>query len=281
MGEMKQAEKNKTNKKICVITGGGSGMGLSTARIMGETHYVIICGRTVQKLENAIAELQAAGVECEAYPCDVSERMSVKKLAEHASELGEVQAVIHAAGMSPHMGNGEKIMQVNAMGTINVNEEFSAVMGEGGCILDVSSMSAYMAPEAILPTGAYKYAVENKDKFYKKMMARVNLFPQKLRSSIAYVASKNFVVWYAKKCANLYGEKGIRVLSVSPGNFETPMGDAEKDEAIAYLKYAAVKRLGNPDEIAYLFKTCVDERNSYLTGEDILCDGGVVSGKNL
>lgn len=271
----------KTNKKICVITGGGSGMGLSTAKMMGETHYVIICGRTVKKLESAIADLQAAGVECEAFPCDVSERMSVKKLAQHAAELGEVQAVIHAAGMSPHMGDGEKIMQVNAMGTININEEFSSVMGAGGCILDVSSMSAYMAPEMVLPTGAYKYAVENKDKFYKKMMARVNLFPKKLRSSIAYVSSKNFVVWYAKKCANLYGTKGIRVLSVSPGNFETPMGDAEKDEAVAYLKYAAINRLGDPDEIAYLFKTCVDERNSYLTGEDILCDGGVVSGKNL
>lgn len=274
-------ERNKSGKKVCVITGGGSGMGLSAARLMGETHYVIICGRTVQKLESAIADLQARGVECEAFPCDVSSRMSVKELARHAAELGEVQAVIHSAGMSPHMGDAEKIMQVNAMGTININEEFCEIMHEGGCILDVSSMSAYMAPEAILPTGAYKYAVSDKDAFYKKMMARVNLFPKKLRSSMAYVTSKNFVVWYAKKCANLYGSKGIRVLSVSPGNFNTPMGEAEKDEAVAYLKYAAIKRLGDPDEIAYLFKVCVDERNSYLTGEDILCDGGIVSGKKI
>lgn len=107
-------------------------------------------------------------------------------------------------------------MQVNAMGTININEEFSDVMGEGGCILDVSSMSAYMAPEAVMPKGAYKDAVENKDKFYKKMMARVNLFPKKLRSSMAYVTSKNFVVWYAKKCANLYGSKGNRVWEEIP-----------------------------------------------------------------
>ena len=275
------SENNKSNKKVCVITGGGSGMGLATAKLMGETHYVIICGRTVGKLEQAIVDLRTAGVECEAYPCDVSVRSSVKKLAEHAAELGEIQAVIHAAGMSPHMGNAETIMQVNAMGTININEEFYRVMREGSCILDVSSMSAYMAPDMVLPKGAYKYAVENKDTFYKKMMGRVNLFPEKLRSSMAYVTSKNFVVWYAKKCANMYGPKGIRVLSVSPGNFETPMGEAEKEEAVQYLKYAAINRLGNPEEIAYLFKTCVDERNSYLTGEDIICDGGIVSGKNL
>ena len=49
-------------KKICVITGGGSGMGLETARIMGKTHYVIICGRTVAKLQDAIKNLKKEGV---------------------------------------------------------------------------------------------------------------------------------------------------------------------------------------------------------------------------
>lgn len=266
-------------KKICVITGGGSGMGLSTASLMGKTHYVIICGRTVQKLESAVTRLQAEGAECEVYPCDVSNRSSVKRLAEHAAALGEVQTIVHAAGMSPHMGTGEQIIQVNAMGTIYVNEEFAAVMGEGGCILDVSSMSAYLSPGIVMPRGAYKYAFQDQEKFYRKMMGRVNLFPKKLRSGIAYVVSKNFDIWYAKKCAGVYGSRGIRVLSVSPGNFETPMGEVEKEEALGYLKYAAIKRLGDPDEIAWLLASCADERNSYLTGTDILCDGGLVAGR--
>jgi short-subunit dehydrogenase involved in D-alanine esterification of teichoic acids len=45
-------------KNICVITGGGSGMGLATARIMVKTHYVIICGRTVEKLENVVLHME-------------------------------------------------------------------------------------------------------------------------------------------------------------------------------------------------------------------------------
>lgn len=81
------------SKKICVITGGGSGMDLATAARMGKDHYVILCGRTVSKLENAIADLQKKGVECEAFHFDVSDRASVRKLDKHA------------AGVSLHMGN--------------------------------------------------------------------------------------------------------------------------------------------------------------------------------
>jgi NAD(P)-dependent dehydrogenase (short-subunit alcohol dehydrogenase family) len=67
------------------------------------------------------------------------------------------------------------------------------------------------------------------------MMGRVNIFPRKLRSSVAYAFSKNFVVWYAKKSALLHGHKGIRVVCVSPGNFETPMVKLEEEEARLYI----------------------------------------------
>ena len=264
-------------KHICIITGGGSGMGLATARIMGKTHYVIICGRTAQKLEKAIAELKSDNIECEAFSCDVSNQESVRALAEYARKLGIIQAVIHAAGMSPHMDNAGNILEVNAFGTIFVNEEFSKVMEAGSCIVDVSSMSAYLAPKLIMPQRAYQFSFTDKAAFMKKIMKRVNLFPKNLRSSIAYSISKHFDIWYAKKCAGLYGKKGIRVVSVSPGNFETPMGKLEEEEADKLTKYAAIKRFGNVDEIAFLLVSIVDSRNGYLTGVDILCDGGLVA----
>lgn len=264
-------------KNICVITGGGSGMGLSTAKLMGKTHYVIICGRSVNKLESAIDELKSMQIECEPYPCDISDYDSVRQLAKHASELGNVQALIHAAGLSPHMGDAKTILQANALGTIYINTEFSKIMGEKSCIIDVSSMSAHLTPEIIMPRGLYKYALTDVNKFMSKMLSRVNIFPSKVRSGVAYAMSKHFDVWYAKKCAGLYGDKGIRVISVSPGNFETPMGKLEEEEAGTFMKSAAIKRFGYPDEIAYLFASCVDERNGYLTGVDIICDGGLVA----
>lgn len=264
-------------KNICVITGGGSGMGLAAAKILGKDHYIIIAGRTVKKLENAINELKAEGIEAEAFACDISDRASVDKLAAHANELGKISSVIHAAGLSPHMGDGKKVMEVNALGTININEAFYEIMEEGSCLIDISSMSAYLTPEIIMPKRKYKYSRINKDLFMKKMMARVNLFPKKLRSSIAYGISKHFVIWYAKTDAAKFGKKGIRVISITPGTFETPMAELEKNEADEFIKYCAIKRPGQAEEIANLMAFCVSDKAGYLTGTDIICDGGCVA----
>lgn len=54
------------------------------------------------------------------------------------------------------------------------------------------------------------------------------------------------------------------VLSITPGNFETPLGNLEKEEASTYLKFAAIKRNGRPEEIAPLYVALIDERLSYL-----------------
>jgi len=188
-----------------------------------------------------------------------------------------VKVVIHAAGMSPQMGDARKIMEANALGTININDAFYEVMSDGGCIIDTSSISAYLMPQILMPKHCYKLSRTDCDKFMKQMMRYINLFPQKTRSGVAYAVSKNFVIWFAKTDAARFGEKGVRVLSITPGNFETLMGELEKDEATTYLKYNAIKRLGQPEEIARLYAALADERMGYLTGTDILCDGGCVA----
>lgn len=264
-------------KNVCVITGGGSGMGLATARLMGKDHFIIICGRSVKKLENAVNELTREGIEIEAYPCDVSDYSSVEELARYAMEKGNITAVIHAAGMSPNMGDAKQIMEVNALGTININNAFFKVMKEGSCIIDVSSMSAYITPKIVMPVRLYKYSRLDPQYFMKRIMRRVNLFPKKVRSGVSYGISKHFVIWFAKQDAARFGTKGIRVVSVSPGNFETPMGELEREEADAYTKHCAIKRFGHVEEIASLFAYCVSPSAGYLTGVDILCDGGLVA----
>ena len=79
-------------KNVCIVTGGGSGIGFALAR--------------------------------------------------HAAECGAVKAVLHIAGMSPHMGDAEKIMQANALGTVNINDAFFEVCAEGGCVIETSSTTA-------------------------------------------------------------------------------------------------------------------------------------------
>ena len=256
-------------------------MGLATAHIMGKDHYVILVGRTAAKLENAVNELKEEGIEAEAFAADVGNHQSIQKLAAHAAKLGNIRALIHAAGLSPHMGDAELIMRGNALGTIYMNEAFYEVMGAGACIINVSSMSAYLTPKFIMPTRLYKYAMTDNQVFMRKMMTRINMMPKSQRANIAYGVSKNFVIWYAKHMAVKMGEKGIRILSVTPGNFETPMGKLEEKEASSYVKYCAIKRFGKPEEIAELMVFCASEKPGFLTGCDILCDGGcVASGVN-
>ena len=111
-------------KEICVITGGGSGMGLAAAKELGDEYQILITGRTIEKLQAAVEDLKMKGIEAEGFPCDVSDRRAVERLAEYASNMGNIKVVIHAAGLSPNMGSAETIMRINAVGTVNVNEVF-------------------------------------------------------------------------------------------------------------------------------------------------------------
>ena len=168
-------------------------------------------------------------------------------------------------------------MRGNALGTVNINDAFYEVMAPGGCVIDTSSMSAYLAPQFVMPKGAYKLARTDRKKFIKKLVARAGIAPKDARPGLAYAISKHFVIWFAKTDAARFGEKNVRCLSVTPGNFDTPMGALESRQADVFKKYSALKRNGKPEEIAALFALLLDERLGFLTGADILMDGGVVA----
>lgn len=270
----------KMGKKICVITGGGSGMGLEAARFMTPDHTLILSGRTVAKLEKAGTSLKEMGYEVHLCACDVSNRKSVQELADYAANIGTITNVINAAGVSPAMADQETILRINALGTVYVNEEFSRCMQTGSVILDVSSNSAYSLPVFFRNLRAYKLADTDETKFIKKMLTLSNLPKEQYkRSGFAYALSKTFVVWYAQKCAYQYGEKGIRVASLSPGLIATEMGDIEKENGKEMIEKAAERRMGTPQELGFAIAAAADERNGYLAGVDILVDGGAINRK--
>ncbi len=266
--------------KVCVITGGGSGMGLEAAKFMPKDKIIVISGRTLSKLENGVNELKELGFEAYAKTCDTSSRESVKELVEYAKSLGEITNVINSAGVSPAMkGTPENILKINALGTVYVNQEFSKVMNAGSVIVDVSSNSAYVLPGFIIPKKAYPLAETNEELFVKKLVKKSKLAKGEYQQKgFAYSLSKNFVVWYAKKCAYEYGLKGIRVVSLSPGLIATDMGNLEKEEGGMLIPFSCEERMGKPEELGYALATVADERNGYLAGVDVLCDGGSTNG---
>lgn len=265
---------------VCVITGGGSGMGLEAAKFMPKDKIIIISGRTLAKLENAVNELKELGYTAYAKTCDTSSRESVKELVQFACSLGEVKNVINSAGVSPAMkGTQEMILRINALGTVYVNQEFSKVMKPGSVIVDVSSNSAYVLPSFLINKKVYTLAETDEATFLAKLVKKSNLAKGEYqRKGFAYSLSKNFVVWYAKKCAFEYGLKGIRVVSLSPGLIATDMGNLEKEDGGMLIPFSAEERMGKPEELGYALATVADERNGYLAGVDILCDGGSTNG---
>lgn len=256
-------------------------MGLAAAKYMPKDQIIAVTGRTLSKLEKAVKELESLGYEAYAKTCDTSVRQQVRELAEYAASLGEIKNVINSAGLSPAMAEPEKLMRVNALGTVYINEEFSKLMNAGSVIVDVSSNSTYILPDFLASKKTFALADKNEDKLLKKVLA----LPCKLKgykaSGLAYGLSKKFVIWYAAKSAYELGAKGIRVCSLSPGLIATDMGNLEAEEGGSLLDTTAERRMGKPEELGYAIATVADERNGYLAGVDVLVDGGSVVGKNF
>ena len=269
-------------KKITVITGGAGGMGFATAKVMGQDHHVVICDVNQQRLNSAVADLKQLGISCDSIVCDITDASSVAALVKLAVELGTVTSVIHTAGISPQMADPETILKVNALGTINITEAFYAVATAGFTQVNVASVAAHVLPGWIAPKSAFRYGISNPQAFLKKTVFRCKLMPNAFyRKGMAYSISKMFVMWYSRTSAAKFGQKNARILSVSPGTFDTEMGRLEeKSGSMKMLENAALKRPGTPEEIAALLAFCASDKASYITGTDILCDGGVVAARS-
>lgn len=255
-----------------IVTGGAGGMGVATARILGRDHRVVLGDLGQDRLDEAVATLVGEGIEATGRVCDVTDRQSVGDL--FASATG-VRAVVHTAGLSPQMGSPERIVRINALGTVHVAETALDVAGEGFALVNVASSAGHMLPKVLAPTRVYKLATSDHAAFVDRLTTAASRGPRSGRSGAAYAMSKNFVQWYSARMAEAFGARGARVLSVSPGSFDTEMGRLEdRAGAGALAAGSALRRFGRPEEIAELLAFCASGRPGYLTGVDILCDGG-------
>lgn len=253
-------------------------MGVETAKIVGRDHTVVLCDVRQDRLDAAAATLSDHGISATTVNCDVTDRAAVDELFDTAAGLGDIAAVVHTAGVSPAMGDAEYVIRTNAFGTVNVNEAFYDKVGDGGAIVNVASMAAHILPEELIPVAAFPQALTDQAAFLASTLAGCDIAGEQQRSGIAYAISKNFVKWYSSAQAERFNGRGLRIVSVSPGSVDTEMGRLEEaGGAGALVADAAVPRWGKPEEMAELFAFCVSERAGYLTGTDILNDGGVVA----
>ncbi|BBZ01757.1 oxidoreductase [Mycolicibacterium chitae] len=261
-----------------MITGGAGGMGVATARILGRDHALVLCDVRQDRLDAAVTTLKDLGIAPTALNCDVTDRQAVDRVFETAAGLGALASVVHTAGVSPSMGTADYVMRTNALGTVNVNEAFFAAAAEGAAIVNVASMASHLLPEEMVPTDKFPAALDDQAGFMSDMLAACGVVPEELQPGIAYAVSKTFVRWYSSAQAERFNGRGLRIVSVSPGSVDTEMGRLEEQAgAGAMVTDAAVPRWGKAEEMAELFAFCVGDKAGYLTGTDILNDGGVVA----
>ncbi|NLL23201.1 MAG: SDR family oxidoreductase [Tissierellia bacterium] len=258
-------------KKVHIITGGSSGIGLECAKKFDEG-IVVITGRNEQKLIRATEELKQAGINAVYKQGDVSKPENLKELFEYASTLGEVCTVVNSAGVSGVSEELRQIFEIDLLGTENLAEMAKDYLTAGGVVILLASMMGHVIP----PNPAYDTYLT-----YPSTEGAVDALIEfsQHRPDVAYNFSKRGVHLIAKRFAWEYGQKGFRILSLSPGIIMTPMSvqalEAHPDQMNFMKSVTPAGRFGEPEDIANMVHFLASEKASFITGTDILVDGGL------
>ena len=244
--------------RTVLVTGGGSGLGAATARMVVEHGgSVVVADVDGERGERVAAEL---GERARFVPTDVTDEASVGAAVALTLELGGPHVAVSCAGIAPaervlgrdgphSLARFVAAIQVNLVGTFNVTRLAAQAMaanepgedGERGVIVNTASVAAF--------DGQIGQA--------------------------AYSASKAGVAGMTLPVARELARHGIRVLAIAPGIFDTPMLAAMSDQVRASLgaQVPFPSRLGHPTEYAALVRHIVENR--MLNGETIRLDGAI------
>lgn len=262
---------------VVVVIGAG-GIGQAIARRQGPGRTVLLADRSEHILAAAKDILEAGGHTVVARQVDVSARETVRGLARTAAGLGPVVNVVNTAGLSPVQASPAAILAVDLVGTALVFEEFEAVIAPGGAGLVISSMAGHMPPPLDLET-ARLLGHTPADELLSLPILSEQAVPS---PGAAYGLSKQANHARAQAAAVTWGERGARVNSLSPGIVLTPLARDEMSGpgAAGYqqmISTSAAGRVGTVDEIAAAAAFLLGPDAAFITGTDLLIDGGVVA----
>lgn len=264
-------------KDVMLLTGAGQ-IGMAIARRLGHGKTIVVGDK---KKENALAicaAMNEAGFDAVPVETDISSRASILNLIREARTHGDITMLVNAAGVSPSQASIETILKVDLYGTAVLLEEVGKVISKGGAGVTISSQSGHRMPalgaeidEQIATTPA------------EELPALDVLRPEKIRDTLhAYQLAKRCNVKRVMAEAVKWGSRGARINSISPGivvtplaldEFNGPRGDFYRN---MFAKCPA-GRPGTADEIANVAELLMSDRGAFITGSDVLIDGGATA----
>jgi NAD(P)-dependent dehydrogenase (short-subunit alcohol dehydrogenase family) len=247
--------------KIAIVTGARRGMGKSHALTLAKAGAkVVVCDISKQDCQKVVEEIEKAGGEGLALKCDVTKKEEVEEMVKKTVErFGKIDILVNNAGICqfiPFLEMSEedwdRTLDINLKGYFLVAQACAKEMvkQKSGVIINIASVA--MGQQGVG-------------------------FP----NIVHYCASKGGVVAMTEALALELAPYNIRVNAISPGMIETPMIDPlKKDPKMmeAMLARIPMRRVGRPEEVSELVLFLASDKSSYITGADIVIDGGWLAG---
>lgn len=244
--------------KTALITGGSRGLGLQMAHALGEAGArLMLSSRKAGDLEQAVAELQAAGIDARWIAADCSKEEDTRRLADETLErMGAIDILVNNAGASwgaaaeEHpVAAWDKVMNLNVRGYFILSQQVAngwMIPNKAGRIINIASI------------------------------AGLNGNPPEMKT-LAYNTSKTAVIGFTRTLAAEWGRHGITVNAICPGFFRTKMANGLIDQ-LGEGKMAAAAplgRLGDEEDLKGITLLYASDAGKHITGQWLAVDGGV------
>ena len=263
------------NKDVIALLGAGS-MGTAIVKRIATGKKILLGDISEKNLEKVSNEFKYGGYDVETIVVNALEKDSVNAFAEKAAALGKVMYFIDTAGASPNQATPEHILNLDMVGTGYAVDAFGKVMGKGGAGLLISSQAGYMYP---IP---YEIELEILKTPTEKLLDLPFIKETVKNSGLAYMIAKRVNHLQAQKAAaTTWRERRARINSMSPGVIVTPLAYDEfaaiGDLYQNMIDASAAMRTGTSEEIADAAAFLLGEHSTFITGTDLLIDGGVMA----
>jgi 3-oxoacyl-[acyl-carrier protein] reductase len=249
------------SNKTALVTGASRGIGRATAQALANAgaRVIIHYGRAAAEADALVAEIRATGGRADAIKADLLIPDGAAMLAsqvraivgEHLDIFVSNAGISKAAAMEDHtIEDFDNLFATNVRAPFFLLQQLLPILGEGSTVIVISSLAARFSPGESGLAGA--------------------------PSLPAYAATKGALETLVKHWAAHLGVHGIRVNAVAPGVIETDMSNFTKTEAgrNLTLRMQALKRIGQPDDIADVVVFLASDKARWITGASIPADGG-------
>ena len=263
-------------KEVIALLGAGS-MGTAIVRRIAAGRKILLGDISEKNLEKVSHDFTYSGYDVETMIVNALEKDSIEAFAQKAASLGDVKYFIDTAGASPNQAEPEHILALDMVGTGYAVDAFGKVMAKGGAGLIVSSQTGYMYP---IP---YETELEILNTPTEQLMDLPIIRETAMqRSGIAYMIAKRVnQLQVQRAAATTWKARRARINTISPGVIVTPLAYDEFAAAgEGYQKMvdaSAAERCGTSDEIAEAGAFLLGEHAGFITGTDLLIDGGVIA----